>query len=164
MDFVEHHTFAAPFEQVWGMFRDPAAHLAKYEAMGHRDIEVLESTGGDDGFRVVIRRLVDLDLPGFAAKVLKPINTVTTTDVWRRTGEESATGTQEGETAGAPVTIAATTSLRGEGNQTHYEVSVRLDVKVPLIGGRIASWAGSTARDQLKQEFAAGDTWLADQR
>lgn len=162
MDFTDHHSFAAPFETVWSMLRDPASHLAKYEAMGHRDIEVLESTGNDDGFRLVIRRLVDVELPGFAAKVLHPTNTLTTTDSWRRTGEESATGTQQGKVDGAPVSTTIGADLRGEGNQTHYQVRVQVDIRVPLLGGRIAAWAGGPARDQLRQEFAACDTWLAD--
>ncbi len=146
MDFTGHHSFAAPFETVWSMLRDPASHVAKYEAMGHRDIEVLESTGSEDGFRLVIRRLVDVELPGFAAKVLRPTNTLTTTEIWRRTAEESATCTQHGEVDGAPVTTTINADLQGEGNQTHHQVRVQVDIKVPLLGGRIATWAAGPAR------------------
>jgi hypothetical protein len=40
-------------------------------------------------------------------------------------------------------------------------VKVNLDVKVPLIGGKLADWAKGSVKEQLDQEFAAGDRWLA---
>jgi hypothetical protein len=36
-------------------------------------------------------------------------------------------------------------------------------VKVPLVGGKIADWAGKNDVPRtLDAEFAFGDTWLAD--
>ena len=48
------------------------------------------------------------------------------------------------------------------GERTDYEISVAFDVKVPLIGGRITSWAKGDVSKQIKMEFEAGDRWLAD--
>jgi hypothetical protein len=161
MDFTDHHTFDAPIDAVWAMFCDPASHVAKFESMGHRDIQVVESERADDSFRLVVRRLVDVDLPGFAKKVLKPTNTVTTTDTWQRDGD-IYTGAQVVETAGAPVKISATTELAPDGRRTSYSATVHLEVKVPLIGGKLADWAKGMVSEQLVQEFAAGDRWLAN--
>jgi hypothetical protein len=162
MDFPASHVFDALTGEVWDMFRDPASHVSKFEAMGHRDIEVLEHHAGDDDFRIVVRRVVDVDLPGFARRVLKPTNTVTSTDQWRRNPDGSCTGEQTVDTEGAPVRIASTTTLIPAGAQTRYDVEVRLDVKVPLIGGRLADWSKGKVQDQLDEEFAAGDRWLAE--
>lgn len=164
MDFHDVHTFDAPIGEVWAMFSDVQSHVRKFEGMGHRDIEVLESTVTDDSLRIVIRRVVDVDLPGFAKRVLKPTNTVTTTDEWHRRDDGSFEGTQHVDTAGAPVTISASTRLTPSGEQTTYAVDVHVEVKVPLIGGKLADWAKGMVRDQLDQEFAAGDTWLAEHR
>jgi hypothetical protein len=164
MDFHDEHTFDAPIDDVWAMFRDPQSHLRKFEGMGHRDIEVLESSADDDSFHLVIRRVVDVDLPGFARRVLKPTNTVTTTDDWRRLPDGSCAGTQQVDTAGAPVRISASTTLTPAGERTTYGVDVHVEVKVPLIGGKLADWAKGMVRDQLDAEFAAGDAWLAEHR
>ena len=36
-----------------------------------------------------------------------------------------------------------------------------MDVKVPLIGGKIADFAKGDVARQLDMEFTAGDDWLA---
>jgi hypothetical protein len=164
MDFTDQHVFDAPIDAVWSMFRDPASHVAKFEDMGHRDIEVVESQTSEDRFHIVVRRQVDVDLPGFAKRVLKPSNTVTTTDDWERAEDGSCQGVQQVETEGAPVKISATTALAPEGDRTRYDVSVHLEVKVPLIGGKLADWAKGMVKQQLDQEFAAGDGWLTARR
>ena len=161
MEFTDQHVFDAPIDEVWAMFCDPTSHLAKFEDMGHRDIEVVESQGSDDAFHIVVRRQVDVDLPGFAKRVLKPSNTVITTDDWQRAEDGSCNGVQKVETQGAPVKISSTTALTADGGRTRYDVSVQLDVKVPLIGGKLSDWAKGMVKDQLEQEFAAGDRWLA---
>src|SRR5690606_26330739 len=126
-----------------------------------RDIEVVESTSSETMLRLKIRRLVDVDLPGFAKRVMKPTNIITTTDDWDRADDGSYHGRQLVETQGAPVKISAETTLTAAGDQTRYAIAVHVEVKVPLIGGKLADWAKGTVRTQLDQEFAAGDAWLA---
>jgi hypothetical protein len=163
MDFSDSHHFDAPLDRVWAMFRDPASHVAKFEAMGHRDIEVLEERSDDEGFHLVVRRVVEMDLPSFARRVIQPASTVTTTDDWHRQADGSYRGEQSVDTQGAPVRISARTHLAadGDGAGTTYAIDVSVDVKVPLIGGKIANWAKGTVAEQLDEEFAAGDRWLA---
>lgn len=162
MEITESHTFDAPIDRVWAMFTDEASHIAKFESMGHRDIEVLESESSDEGLRLVIKRVVEVDLPGFARKVLKPTNTVITTDTWRDNGDGTYGGSFELETVGAPVESSGTTKIWADGDKTAYEVTVRFDVKVPLVGGKITKWAAGDVSSQLDKEFAAGDDWLTE--
>lgn len=161
MDFTGEHEFDAPIDRVWAMFQDPRSHTAKFASMGHRDIEIVESTQTEDAFHLVVRRVVDVDLPGFAKRVMKPTNTVTTTDDWQRHDDGTCTGAQQVSTQGAPVKIEATTRLDPRDGITLYTVSVHLEVKVPLIGGKLSDWAKGMVGTQLDQEFAAGDRWLA---
>lgn len=160
MDFRDEHVFNAPIDLVWDMFADPDSHATKFESMGHRDIEVLEADSSDTGLHLVVRRLVDLDIPGFAKRFINPTNTVTTTDDWSRGDDGSYRGEQLVATDGAPIEIRAETVLRPAGAQTVYEVAVHVDVRVPLVGGKIADFAKGIAQRQLEQEFAAGDRWL----
>ena len=43
MKFEMTHEFAYPAETVWEMMHDPDSHVAKFERMGHTDMEVLSS-------------------------------------------------------------------------------------------------------------------------
>ena len=162
MQLTSTHTFDAPIDRVWAMFADPESHLAKFASMGHREIEVLEQDGDDRHLHIVVQRVVDVDLPGFARKVLSPSNTVVSDDRWERRGDGTCGGTFTVDTKGAPVKASGTTSLTPDGERTRYEVQVDVDVKVPIIGRKIADWAKGDISAQFDQEFAAGDTWLAD--
>jgi len=70
------HTYAASVDAVLAMLRDRDATVAKYEGMGHRDVEIVACDETDDGLHIESTRVVDVDLPGFAKKVLKPTNTM----------------------------------------------------------------------------------------
>ncbi len=160
MDFRDDHVFDAPIDAVWDMFADPDSHTTKFESMGHRSIEVLAVDTSDAGLHMKVRRVVDIDLPGFAKRFLKPTNTVTTTDDWAKADDGSYRGKQLVETEGAPIDISAETALIPAGEQTRYEVTVHVEVKVPLVGGKLADFAKGITERQLAQEFAAGDHWL----
>lgn len=156
------HTFEASIERVWEMFRDQGSHIAKFESMGHRDIQVLEYESSDTHAHLVISRVVDVEIPGFARKVLKPTNTVVTTDDWRANGDGSYGGEFALDIQGAPVRSSGTTHIEADGEgRTSYTITVDVDVKVPLIGGKIAEWAKGDIARQIELEFAAGDDWLA---
>jgi len=163
MDVKGSHTYAAPIESLLTMFRDEKATAAKYEGMGHRDVEILECEATDDTIRIVSNRVVDVDLPGFAKKVLKPTNTMRQTDQWRRSPEGRWDGTFAVEVHGAPVKISGEMHLTpGDGTCTH-DVTMDIAVKVPLVGGKIADWmAKNDVRKTLDAEFAAGDRWVAE--
>lgn len=161
MQHVGTHTFEAPVERVWEMFRDQGSHIAKFESMGHRDIEVLDYEASDSSVHLVISRLVDVEIPGFARKVLKPTNTVVTTDDWAANGDGSYGGRFSLDIHGAPVRSSGTTRIIADGDRTTYTITVEVDVKVPLIGGRIADWAKGDIARQIELEFVAGDDWLA---
>jgi hypothetical protein len=160
---TKQHTFDAPVEDVWAMFRDRDSHVAKFEGMGHRNLEVLEHEADEDRVRIVIARDVTLDLPGFARKVLKPTNHVVSTDEWRANGDGTYGGAFDMDTKGAPVDISGTTHIAPEGDgRTRYELETHVSVNVPVVGKRITNWAKGDVEKQMQQEFDAGDAWLAD--
>ena len=42
------------------------------------------------------------------------------------------------------------------------QLTLSMSVKVPLVGGKIADWAGKNdVPKTMAAEFAAGDAWLA---
>lgn len=163
MDVKGSHLYDAPIDAVLGMLSDPAATVAKYESMGHREVEVLECGERDGVLHVRTSRVVDVDLPGFAKKVLKPTNTLRQDDEWRKGADGGWDGTFEVEMHGSPVHLAGTMHLTPAAGTCTHDVTIDVAVKVPLVGGRIADWAAKNdVRRSLDAEYGFGDRWLAE--
>jgi hypothetical protein len=165
MELTRTHRHDVTPDGVIEMFADPDAVRARYEGMGHREVEILECARSASSLEVRSRRVVDVELPGFARKVLSPTNTMTQTDRWVRRDDGGWDGTFDVDVAGAPVEMSGSMSLRADGDCADYSVTIRMAVKVPLVGGKIADWVGKNeAASTLDAEFAAGDAWLAAHR
>jgi hypothetical protein len=157
------HTFDAPIEKVWAMVTDPASHVAKAERAGHDNVEIVEEEVDETGILIRIARDVTLELPGFAKKVLSPKNHIISTDEWRDQGDGTYGGTFGTKfKGGAPIDLAGTTLIAPEGDdKTRYEVEIEVSVKVPMLGKKLEKWAEGDVEEQIENEFAAGDEWLA---
>lgn len=163
MDLSSTHHFDRPFADVWAMLLDPAAHAAKYEHMGHRDVEVASAEPGDDALAITIVRQVDIEVPGVAKKFISPSNTVTSKDRWERTSDTSASGRTEVDIKGVPIQTSGSTELVDDGaGGCDSTVSLTVKVKVPMIGEKVAGALRPQLEAQLEAEFAASEAWLAD--
>jgi len=163
MDLSSSHHFDRPFADVWAMLLDPDAHVAKYQHMGHRDVEVAASEASDDGFAITIVRQVDIDVPGIAKKFINPSNTVTSKDQWSLDGDGSASGKTEVDIKGVPVQSSGKATLSDDGDGgCDYQVELSVKVKVPMVGEKVAGALKPQLQEQLEAEFAAADAWLAD--
>ncbi|MGZ6963282.1 MAG: DUF2505 domain-containing protein [Acidimicrobiia bacterium] len=155
------HVYSVPVDAVIAMLRDESATVDKYEGMGHRDVQILELAADDRTLRIVSSRVVDVELPGFAKKALKPTNTMIQTDEWRREGDDSWIGTFNVDVKGSPVRISGTMGLAPDTKGSRHDVVVDLQVKIPIIGGKIADWAGKNdVKRTLDAEFAFNDSRL----
>ena len=162
MKLTMKHDFDHPIEEVWAMFSDPKAHVAKFEAMGHHNIEVITEEPSDDGLRMVIKRNTDLDVPAIAKKVLPSSPLVTTDDVWMDKGDGTYGGHFDVTMDGVPQQTKGTTLITSnDAGTTHYEIEMDVSIKVPLIGDRIAKASKGELEKQINAEFAAGDAWLS---
>lgn len=162
MDVKGSHTYEASIDRVLDMIADPDATVAKYQSLGHHDVQVLQCDRSGSALRVRSSRVVDVELPSFAKKVLKPTNTMVQTDEWQETpaGWE---GSFSIDVTGSPVRLSGTMRLAPSDGSCIYDVTVSVTVKVPLVGGRIAEWAANNdVRRSVDGEFSFCDRWLAD--
>ena len=161
MQFNEIHTYRHPADQVFAALTDFEAVKSKYEALGQSEVQLVRRDEGDDGsVTIVTTRVVPLELPGFAKKVLSPKQHVTQTDVWSAVdGKGRRTGTFAVEAKGTPVRLHGTLQLaprgaRGCTNTTDVEI----ECKVPLIGGKITDIVADDTRRALDHE----QTWMSE--
>jgi len=163
MDITAEHRFERPLAEVWAMFLDPEAHARRFTEMGHRDLEVLEAVPGDESLAITIVRTVEVDVPSIARKVIKPTNTVTTTDEWALDADGTPTGHTTMEIRHVPLKATSTATLVPDGDDAcTYAITLSVSLSVPLVGDRIAKALSPQLREQLEAEFAACETWLAE--
>lgn len=153
------------------MLLDVDAHLATYRHMGHRDIRLLRADPEPDALEVAIVRRVDVEVPAAARRFVHPSNTVTSEDRWERTAPDRCHGRSDVTIAGLPVrsvgraTVApappnAAGAARGA---TDYEISLELDIRVPVVGTRVARLMRGQLERQIDAQFDAAEAWLGAQ-
>src|SRR3954470_7997126 len=103
MEFSGETTYDAPLDAVFAVETDPDEYQTRFEEVGDKDIEMLECRPDGDGFLVRNRRVISVDLPGFARKVLKPTNTIEHTVRFLPEVHGKREGTFTIEVQGAPV-------------------------------------------------------------
>jgi hypothetical protein len=163
MELTGSHTYLAPIDEVLTMLADPAASTAKYQGLGCRDVQILECERTGSSLRVRSSRIVDVNLPSFAKKVLKPTNTMLQTDEWHESPDGGWDGTFNVEAKGSPIHISGTMRLTPDDGACTHDVTISVTVKVPLVGGKIADWAAKNdVQRSLDGEFAFGDQWFAE--
>lgn len=151
--------FSATVEEVLAALTDVKLIEAKFAPMGHKDFELLDSS--ESGGRIVrsYKRTVPVNVPGFAPRVLKPENVSTQRDEWEPAESDgSRHGTFEIAAAGTPVKVRGTMELAPKGKTScTYRAIANIEVKVPLIGGKIAGFVAGDVDKGLAQdaEFTA---------
>src|SRR5215210_3469854 len=93
--------YAAAPDAVLATATDADAVTAKFTALGAHDVEVVSRTDTADGVRIEVTRKQDVDVPGFAKKVLQPTNSIRLVEDWKRTADGAA-ATWKGRDLGRP--------------------------------------------------------------
>jgi len=154
------HGYQHPADAVFAALTDFEVVKSKYEAIGQGEVQLVRRDRGADGsVTMVTTRVVPLELPGFAKKVLSPKQQVTQTDVW--SGPDSKgrrSGTFTVEAKGTPVKVHGTLALTRRGAKGCTNTTeVTVECKVPLIGGKIAALVADDTRRALDHE----QTWMS---
>ena len=160
MEFSVTHTYPRSAGAVFAVLTDFDRTRDKYEALGHTDVELISREEHDGGVTLITRRVVPLELPGFAKKVLSPRQNVTQTDTWAAADAKGVrTGTFSVVAKGTPVQVRGTMRLAPSGTRRCTNVTaVTVECKIPLLGGKIADYVAGDTRRAVDHE----QTWIRD--
>ena len=136
------------------------AHIEAKMGVDAGRAEVIEATPR----RVETTRTVKTSLPGIAAKILGETQTVRQVEEWAdpATTAPAVTGTFSGTAPGTPVDVSGTLRIDPDGDGCRLRIHGRVAVKVPIIGGKIASIVHDEVVKNLEREDAFTKTWLAE--
>ena len=155
MQFTATHSYKRPLADVFALLTDFEAVKEKYEAIGQTDVELVELHRGRNGaVTLVTRRVVPLELPGFATRVLSPKQHVVQTDEWSAPDDKGVrTGTFAVEAKGTPVRVFGRLRLAPRGTRGCTNTTdVTVECKVPLIGGKLADFVAKDTRRAVDHE------------
>lgn len=144
--------YPADPQEVYALISTGAFQIELITFIGGRHPELVEeATGADGSLRLVTRQQTGVELPGFAKKLIPANTTVTQTYEW---GPPAADGSRQGtwsaEAKGAPVSIGGPTELALHGRGTRHVYGGQIRSPIPVVGGRLESFA----MDNLRRELA----------
>jgi len=154
----ELHYDRAPTE-LFALISSGAFQLEIISHLGGKDAELVEQTvTPEGGVTVVTRQHTGIQLPGFAKRLIPASTSVTQTYVWKPTrADGSREGIWSAEIKGAPVSMGGPTELRATGSGSIHVFGGEVKASVPLVGGKLESFALDSLRPDLTRaaEFTA---------
>ncbi len=147
------HHYKQGVEAVFRFFSEADAVKEKYESIGARKVEILETEENDGLFTIKTRREVPADVPGILQKFLGAWNKVVQTEQWRLHPDGVRSCEMRVDIAGVPVTVKGTMRLQSESGGCVNNVSINVTCGIPLIGGRLADFIGGDTKKNMDSEY-----------
>jgi hypothetical protein len=147
------HEYRHPLKKVWAAFSDPEFYQAKFEGIGHRNVEVVSTENDADGFSIEVSREVPLDVPGFLRSMLGEWNTLLQNERWTEGAKGEYTNELEIEARGVPALMTGTMRLSGKGKSCVNEVAITVRANMPFIGGKLEQFVARDAGATLAAEY-----------
>lgn len=153
---------AAP-DEVFAMLADADFRRRSAAARGVLDAEVsiVRAGTGDEGISVRIEQLQPArGLPDVARRFVGATVRTVQLEEWA----DARGGTVVVEVSGAPVALTGRVRLEGGPGETRQTVSADVDVRVPLVGARLAGFVGGLVAAGMDTEQQVGEAWLKGER
>jgi hypothetical protein len=148
------HEYRHPVGKVWAAFSDPEFYQAKFEGIGHRNVEVVSTESDAEGFSIEVSREVPLDVPGLLRGLLGEWNLLLQNEHWTEAGKGVYTNELEIEARGVPAAMTGTMRLSASGKGCVNEVAITIRASVPLIGGKLEQFVSKDTEATLAAEYA----------
>ena len=147
------HEYPHPVGKLWEIFSDPAFYEAKFEGIGHRNVEIVSSEQEDDGFMVEVSREVPLEVPAFLRGMLGEWNTLLQHERWTRVGKNGYANELQIEARGVPASMTGTMKLAPRGKGCVNEVAITITASLPLVGGKLEKFVSRDTEATLQAEY-----------
>ena len=154
-------TLAFPAEKVFATMTDKEYLRARLREIGGPGSELLEHEASPESARYRLKQgLKESDLPPVVGKVLQGDLSIQRTESLRRTGPGMYGGDVDVAIAGVPASASGTMRLADSGTGSEFEVHATVEVRVPLIGGKIEEIIAGQVRRLLAAETGFTVRWL----
>src|SRR4051794_22976524 len=153
MKIREVHEYDASPQDVFAMLSSEKFLRAKADEMGDTELQIIELGESGDRFRIVTKRVVPANIPGFAKKFLPAKNTIEETNDWGPAdGDGARSGAWSVGAAGAPVSGKGTMRLEAAAGGARNVIEGEVRASVPRVGGKLADYVGGEAVKTMTKE------------
>lgn len=153
-------------EQVHRAFADERYWRARLADSGADEttLDALNVTG-DGAVEAITTQILRANrLPGLVSQFHRGDLRIRREEHWQPVRDGASHGTVQGSVAGAPVSLSGTATLTTTDGGSRLSVHITVEVRVPLVGGKIEGFIGSQLTDLLKAEQRFTSVWIAEHR
>lgn len=149
-------------ELVHRAFGDRQYWLARLADSGADDATLDSMTIGSDGSIDVIttQTLWASRLPGLVSQFHRGDLSFVREETWTPVRDGLAGATVRGSIPGAPASLSGTATLSPNGAGSHLEFAATVEVRIPLVGGKVESFIGSQLVELLIAEQRFTTDWI----
>jgi hypothetical protein len=151
-------------EEVHRAFSDAEYWVARLTDSGADDYSLDTMTvEADGGIDVVTTQTLRADrLPGLVTQFHRGELSFVREEKWTPVRDGRATATVKGSIVGAPASLEGTATLLPSDGGSRLEFTVEVEVRVPLVGGKIENFIGSQLVNLLIAEQRFTTVWIAE--
>lgn len=151
-------------EQVHRAFGDEQYWLARLADSGAdaTALDALTVTDAGDITAVTTQTLRANQLPGLVSQFHRGDLHIRREEQWQPIRHGASHGTVRGSVAGAPVSLSGTATLAATDRGSRLSVHITVEVRVPLVGGKIESFIGTQLVDLLTAEQRFTSVWITE--
>ncbi|MGV0836659.1 DUF2505 domain-containing protein [Mycolicibacterium thermoresistibile] len=157
--------YGATVEQVHQALRDEQYWLARLADSGADDATLDALTvDTDGGIDVETTQVLWADrLPGFVTQLHRGDLSVKREETWSPLRDGQATVEVKGAIVGAPASLTGTGTLlpADSGQTSRLEFTVTVEVRIPLLGGKLEGLVGNQLMELLIAEQRFTTNWIA---
>lgn len=156
-------TYRATPGEVFAMLGDETFRRRSAVAQGvlTADVSIVPGGRAGEGLSVRIDQLQPTrGVPEVARRFVSETVRLVQLEEWT----DAEGGTVVVELPGLPVTVTGRVSLVADGEVTRQRVEADVEVRVPLLGGRLAGFIGGLVAAGMDTEQQVGEAWLRGER
>jgi hypothetical protein len=151
-------------EQIHHAFADERYWLERLAQSG-ADKATLDSmtSDADGGIDIITTQTLRADrLPGVVAQFHHGDLSFVREETWTPVTDGQATAIVKGSIPGAPATLSGTAVLSQAGKGSRLEFNATVEVRIPLLGGKVENFVGSQLVELLITEQNFTTAWIRE--
>ena len=157
--------YGGSVEQVHRAFSDEQYWLARLADSGADDYSLDSMTVDANGIDVVTTQTLRVDrLPGVVTQFHRGDLSFVREETWSAIRDGQSTATIKGSIRGAPATLTGVALLAAAKSDSgsRLEFKATVEVRVPLVGGKIENFIGNQLVDLLIAEQRFTTVWITE--
>lgn len=162
------HDMAAAYgcsvAQLFEAFSDRTYWIERLEKSGCDAVNLDElTTRPDGGLDIATTQIVRFArLPSVVAQFHSGDLTLVRTESWEPIVDGRTSGTITGAVPGAPVRVTGAAALRDSADDAQLDVHVVIEVRIPLVGGKIENFIGGQLAEMVRLEQEFTTEWIRE--